>query len=59
MIRKVLSHPVTLFNVILVGTFIMIQGLHMNAHHKMDVDVESYVHKFLKKNPGTCAKFDY
>jgi hypothetical protein len=57
--RKVLFHPVTQFNLLIVVFLSIIQGLHLHAHHTMSVDVDSYVHKFLKKNPDTCRKIDY
>jgi len=56
---KVLLHPVTQFNLLVVGFLILIQGMHLHAHHTMSVDVDSYVHRFLKKNPDACNKIDY
>ena len=56
---KVLLHPVTQLNLLIVGFLVIIQGMHLHAHYTMDVDVDSYVHKFLKKNPDTCNKIDY
>jgi len=32
----------------------MVQLAHTHAHYKMDIDVDSYVHSFLKKNPDYC-----
>jgi len=51
---KVLLHPVTQFNLLVVGFLILIQGLHLHAHHTMDLDVESYVRNFCKKNLEKC-----
>jgi len=51
---KVLLHPVTQFNLLVVGFLILIQGLHLHAHHAMDLDVESYVRNFCKKNLEKC-----
>jgi hypothetical protein len=59
MLRKILTHPVTHFNLLLVGFFILIQGVHLYAHYQMKIDVNGYVHKYLKKNPNACSKFDY
>ena len=53
-ILKILSHPVTQFNLILVGTACIIQAVHLNAHYMMDMDVESYVTAFCKKNSAKC-----
>ena len=56
---KVLLHPVTQFNLLIIGFLVIIQGMHLHAHHTMRVDVDSYVHRFLKKNPDKCKKIDY
>jgi hypothetical protein len=56
LILKVLGHPVTQFNLLLVGFLCLIQGLHLNAHYNMDLDVESYVTAFCKKNLEKCER---
>ncbi|ABA47140.1 gp169 [Synechococcus phage syn9] len=60
---KILLHPVTQFNLLIVGFLIVIQGLHLQAHYTMDIDVESYVTAFCKKNIEKCegiiSDFDY
>lgn len=53
---KVLLHPVTQFNLLVVGFLIVIQGLHLHAHYSMDLDVESYVRGFCKKNLEKCER---
>ena len=53
---KVLLHPVTQFNLLVVGFLIAIQGLHLHAHYNMDFDVESYVRNFCKKNLEKCER---
>jgi len=53
---KVLLHPVTQFNLLVVGFLIAIQGLHLQAHYSMDLDVESYVRNFCKKNLEKCER---
>jgi len=55
-ILKVLSHPVTQFNLILVGTMCLIQGIHLHAHYMMDIDVDSYVTAFCKKTADECER---
>jgi hypothetical protein len=56
MLKKILSSPVTHFNVLVVGFLILIQGLHLHAHYSMDLDVESYVGSFCKKNLEKCKR---
>ena len=62
MFKKILSSPVTHFNVLVLGFLILIQGLHLHAHYIMDRDVESYVTNFCKQNTEDCeriiSKFD-
>jgi hypothetical protein len=53
---KVLLHPITQFNLLVVGFLIVIQGLHLQAHYSMDLDVESYVTAFCKKNLEKCER---
>ena len=48
---KVLFHPVTLFNLLFVGSLGVIQVVHTRAHHTLEVDVHSHVGQALKKNP--------
>jgi len=62
MMMKVLFHPVTLLNLLTVGVLIGIQSIHIHAHYTMEVDADSYVHNFCKKNLKKCesiiSKFD-
>jgi len=51
---KVLFHPVTQFNLLIVGFLIFVQGLHINAHYTMSTDVNSYVRAFCKQNLKKC-----
>lgn len=53
-IKQVFSSPVTHFNVLVVGFLVMIQSLHMHTHFTMDMDPESFVRKFCKKNLTKC-----
>ena len=55
-IKQILFHPVTHFNLVIVGVLIAIQGLHLHAHYSMDLDVESYVRNFCKKNLEKCER---
>jgi len=56
---QVLLHPVTQFNLLVVGFLIIIQGLHTHAHYTMSVDTDAYVHNFLRKHPDMCDRMDY
>jgi hypothetical protein len=40
--KKILLSPVTHFNLLIVGTLILIGVMHNRAHHKMEVDVDGY-----------------
>jgi hypothetical protein len=55
--KKILSSPITHFNLITVGVLIMIQSIHLHAHHTMEIDVDSYVYNFCRKNVEKCEKF--
>ena len=57
MFKRILLSPVTHFNVLLVGFFILIGMVHNHAHHTMEVDVHSYVKQFCSRNPDTCQQF--
>ena len=57
MVFKVLFHPVTLFNLLTVGVLIMIQVIHLHAHHTMEVDADSYVRQWCKKNTDKCESY--
>ena len=37
---------------LLLAFFILIEAVHLNAHFKMDTDVDSYCRKFVRKNPN-------
>jgi len=50
MMIKVLLHPVTLFNLLTVGVLIGIQSIHSHAHYTMEIDADSYVYNFCKRN---------
>jgi hypothetical protein len=52
-----MSHPVTLFNGLLVGFMIVIGLAHNHAHYSMEVDADSYVRNWCKKNQDTCQSY--
>ena len=59
MIKRILFSPVTQFNVLLVGTLIIIGVMHNHAHYTMEVDADSYVRNFCRKNTELCQSFVY
>ena len=58
----VVFHPVTVLNLLLVGSLGMIELIHTKAHHTIEVDVHGHVHRALQKNPEfareTCWELD-
>ena len=58
----VVFHPVTVLNLLLVGSLGMIELIHTKAHHTIEVDVHGHVHRALQKNPelarSTCYELD-
>jgi len=56
-IMQVLSHPVTLFNGLLVGFLLVVGIAHNHAHYTMDQDADSYVRAWCKKNQDTCESY--
>jgi hypothetical protein len=56
-IMKVLGHPVTLFNGLLVGFLIIVGLAHNHAHYTMELDADSYVRGWCKKNQDICRRY--
>ena len=50
-ILKAFVHPVTMLNLLFVGTLGMIELIHTKAHHTLEQDVHGHVHRALKENP--------
>ena len=55
--KRILLSPVTHFNVLIFGFFILVGVLHNNYHHAMDEDVHGHVRRFCLKNPDICQDF--
>jgi uncharacterized membrane protein len=55
-IKQILRHPVTHFNVLVVGFLFIIQSMHTHAHYTMSLDADSYVRNFCKKNIEKCER---
>ena len=53
----IIRSPVTQFNVLLVGFLILIGTIHNHAHYSMEVDADSYVRAWCKKNPDTWQSY--
>ena len=47
--KSILVSPVTHFNVLIVGTLIIVGVMHNNYHHHMDEDVHGYVRQFCER----------
>ena len=45
-VLEVITHPVTYANLLIIGTFILIEFFHTQAHHKMEVDVHGYCKQY-------------
>jgi hypothetical protein len=60
---KVLLHPVTGFNLCIVGMLLVIQMVHTKAHLTLETDVHGHVHRVLKKKPkiatSTCYQLGF
>ena len=61
-ITSVIFHPVTSFNLLLVGCLGMIELVHIRSHHTLEQDVHGHVHRALKQNPelarSACWELD-
>ena len=55
--KEILLSPITHFNLLIVGILIVIGAMHNHAHYTMEVDADSYVFQFCKKNPETCQRY--
>lgn len=56
-VLKAATHPITLINLMLVGTLCMIGLLHNRAHYTMEQDADAYVFQWCRKNPEQCEKY--
>ena len=57
--KKILTSPVTHFNLLVVGSLGIIQGIHLQAHYAMDSDPNSYCYSLYKKNPDLLNRHKY
>jgi len=57
MLKKIFLSPVTHFNLLVVGFLILVQSMHLHAHKTMELDADSYVYNFCRKNVEKCERF--
>jgi len=57
--KKILCSPITHFNLLIIGSLLLIQGIHTHAHHTMDADPESYCYALYRKNSDLLNRHDY
>ena len=57
-ILKIITHPVTYTNLLIIGSLILIQFFHTRAHYKMRVDVHGYCHQYNMINPNAFDEED-
>jgi len=57
--KKILSSPVTHFNLLVVGSLGIIQAIHLQAHYAMDTDVESYCRALYRNNSELLNRHKY
>ena len=55
--KKILTSPVTHFNVLVFGFFILVGVIHNHVHYTIEQDADSYVRAWCKKNPETCKRY--
>ena len=53
-LKAIVSSPVTHFNILILGFFILVGVMHNNYHHQIEEDVHGYVRKFCEKNLEKC-----
>tara|TARA_B100000405_G_scaffold263163_1_gene199340 strand:+ start:340 stop:528 length:189 start_codon:yes stop_codon:yes gene_type:complete len=52
--KRIITSPITYFNLLIVGMLCFIGHIHNDYHHRMDEDVHGYVRQFCEKNPEKC-----
>ena len=59
-LKVMMCHPATHYNLITIGTLIVIGGLHNYAHYSMNMDANSYVRQWCRssaENKKTCISY--
>jgi len=61
-ITSVIFHPVTMLNLLVIGSLGLIQVVHTKAHLTLETDVHGHVYRALKKTPelarSACYELD-
>jgi len=52
---KLITNPVVHYLTLVGGLLIVIGTLHNHAHYSMEMDADSYVLQWCKKNPKKCT----
>lgn len=55
---SVLKHPVTQFNLLVLGFLGVIQIIHTHAHYKMEMDVHGYCKQYEMNKPREIDEYD-
>ena len=58
-ISSVIFHPVTMFNLLMIGCLGLIEVIHTKAHYDTEIDTHAHASQFLKKNPDMCDQIEY
>ena len=54
---KALTHPVTIMNLVFVGSLFVVGTLHNMYHHDMNKDADAFVFQWCRENPEKCDSF--
>jgi len=54
---KALIHPVTVMNLLFVGSLFVVGTLHNMYHHDMEKDADAFVFQWCRVNPEKCDSF--
>jgi hypothetical protein len=55
--KRILSSPITYFNLLTVGTLTLVGVLHNQYHHDMEKDADAFVFQWCRVNPEECKSF--
>jgi len=57
-IIQVITHPVTYTNLLIVGTLLMIELFHTQAHYRMNIDVHGYCKQYETNQPTEVEDYE-
>ena len=55
--KSILFSPVTHFNVMIIGFFLLVGLLHNHTHHSLEIDPDGFVRRWCKENPEVCVSY--